>query len=358
MGIMTGPLLQRIALNRNRPYVISKYFRMKRYSAYLLLSSLIIIFISCNTHPILQRNNLGFKVVGYLPAGRVDTASIPFRYLTDINYAFAVPAPDSSGNLLPVPLPDTLRGLVKAAHDHGVKVFISVGGWNIGDGGGNDTRFEVLANNEATRTHFVHSVMNVVRTFDLDGADIDWEYPDPIEPSSSNYVLLMRQLADSLHPAEKKLTAAIVSYHDLHGYGIKKEAFRIADWFNIMAYDDDYNTFHGERVPHAPYWLDVRSFDYWVTDRGMPGDKAVMGVPFYGKGKGMGASYRHLLAEGANPYYDVWDSIYYNGIKTMKEKTALALERGAGIMIWEIGGDTTGKYSLLKAIHDELESKK
>ncbi|TAM94614.1 MAG: glycoside hydrolase [Chitinophagaceae bacterium] len=331
---------------------------MKKYPLYFMLLCFTTTFFSCTSPTSPQQGMEGFKVVGYLPAGRIDTAAIPYQYLTDINYAFAIPAPDRSGSLLPVPQPDTLHALVKAAHEHGVRVFISVGGWNIGDGGGNDTRFEVLANSEKTRTHFVHSVMEVVRTFDLDGADIDWEYPDPTEPSSTNYELLMKQLADSLHPAGKKLTAAIVSYHDVHGYGITKPVFKIADWFNIMAYDDDYNTFRGELVPHAPYWLDVRAFDYWVKDRGMPQDKAVMGVPFYGKGRGIGMSYRRLLAQGANPYEDVYDSIYYNGIKTMKEKTALALKRGKGIMIWEIGGDTTGKYSLLRAIHEEINSDK
>lgn len=327
---------------------------MKKYALSFLCCILSGLF-SCNNKE--AKKDTGFKVVGYLPSSEVDTASIPFQYLTDINYAFAVPAPDSSGNLLPVPRPDTLHALVRAAHAHGVNVFISVGGWNIGDGGGNDTRFEVLANSAQTRSNFVHSVMDVVRNFNLDGADIDWEYPEPVEPSSSDYVLLMKQLADSLHPAGKKLTAAIVSYHDIHGYGITKPVFHVADWFNIMAYDDDYNTFHGEYVPHAPYWLDVRSFDYWVKDRGLPADKAVMGVPFYGKGRGVGGSYRRLLAEGANPYDDVWDSIYYNGIKTMKEKTALALKRGAGIMIWEIGLDTAGQYSLLRAIHEVVEQK-
>lgn len=298
-----------------------------------------------------------FKVIGYLPAGRVDTASIPYQYLTDINYAFAVPAPDSSGHLVPIPLPDTLHALVRDAHKHNVRVFISIGGWNIGDGGGNDTRFEVLANTPATRTNFTRDVMDVVREFNLDGVDIDWEYPDPIEPSSSNYVLLMTQLRDSLHRAGKKLTAAIVSYHDRWGYGIKEDIFRLADWLNIMAYDDDYNSFNGAHVPHSPYWLDVRSFDYWLG-RGLPKEKAVMGVPFYGKGNGRGLSYKQLLRLGADPYGDVYDSIYYNGIKTMREKTRLALHRGAGIMIWEISEDTVGKYSLLKSINDIIRSDK
>lgn len=304
------------------------------------------------------KNKESFKVVGYLPAGVVDTASIPYGYLTDINYAFAIPAPDSTGRLMPIPRPDTLHALVRNAHAHGVRVFISVGGWSVGDGGGNDTRFEVLASTPQTRHAFTQAVMEVVRQFDLDGADIDWEYPDPIEPSSSNYLLLMQELGDSLHKADKKLTAAIVSYHDQWGYGIRKEIFAVADWLNIMAYDDDYNTFHGAHVPHAPYWLDVRAFDYWTQDRGLPKEKAVMGVPFYGKGAGHGMAYKQLLRAGADPYGDVLDSIYYNGIKTMREKTRLAMERGAGIMIWEIAEDTTGQYSLLQAIHNEIEARK
>lgn len=327
--------------------------KMKIRFKLVVISCIGMILSSCYS----SNDAVPFKVIGYLPAGNVDTAAIPFQYLTDINYAFAIPTPDSTGHLMPVPRPETLHALVRNAHAHDVRVFISVGGWGIGDGGGNDTRFELLANSQITRTNFTQAVMNIVREFHLDGADIDWEYPDPIEPSSSNYVLLMKQLADSLHGAGKKLTAAIVSYHDQWGYGIKKEIFSIADWLNIMAYDDDYNSFGGKHVPHAPYWLDVRAFDYWINNRGMPKSKAVMGVPFYGKGPGRGGAYRQLLSRGADPYSDVYDSIYYNGIKTMKQKTRLALQRGSGIMIWEISEDTSGQYSLLKAIHDEIQSK-
>lgn len=327
---------------------------MKKIYPAIFLCSLVTVFLFA-FQPVQKPKDPAFKIIGYLPGGRIDTAAIPYQYLTHINYAFAIPASDGSGDLLPIRHPGELTTLVRDAHRHDVKVFISVGGWNIGDGGGNDTRFEVLANSPETRRRFVSSLMQLIHRFDLDGADIDWEYPDPIEPSSTNFVLLMSQLRDSLHAAGKKLSAAIVSYHDLHGYGIKKEIFSIADWLNIMAYDDDYNTFNGHHVPHAPYWLDIRAFDYWITDRGLPKEKAVMGVPFYGKGKGRGAAYRQLLAMGADPYADAYDSIYYNGIKTMKAKTQLALERGAGIMIWEISEDTTGQYSLLKAINEEVQ---
>ncbi|MDE1192304.1 MAG: glycosyl hydrolase family 18 protein [Arachidicoccus sp.] len=295
-------------------------------------------------------------MIGYISGNRIDISKIQFQYLTNINYAFAIPAADSSGNLLPLSGKDTIRALIDSAHAHHVQVSLSIGGWGIGDGGGNDTRYEVLANSETSRTKFTASVMQYLREFGFDGADIDWEYPDPIEPSEHNYVLLMKQLSDSLHSAGKILTAAIVSYHDVHGQGISNEVFTSLDWFNIMAYDDDYNSFDGNYVPHSPYWLAVESFDYWIDKRGMPKEKAVMGVPFYGKAyHGHGASYKELLARGANPKDDIFDSIYYNGITTMQRKTKLAKQRGAGIMIWELPEDTTGNLSLLKAIYDAAQ---
>jgi hypothetical protein len=87
--------------------------------------------------------------------------------------------------------------------------------------------------------------------------------------------------------------------------------------------------------------------------------------------------YRYLLRMGADPYSDSYvthlnfhrnrnkddtqtsklDTLYYTGITTVKEKTRLAKEKGAGIMIWAIASDTTGRYSPLKAIHDAAYSK-
>ena len=80
-------------------------------------------------------------------------------------------------------------------------------------------------------------------------------------------------------------------------------------------------------------------------------------MTFDGRGAKKISSYRSLLAKGADPYAGVYDSIYYNGIKTLQRKTKLAMKRGGGIMIWEITGDTTGQLSLLKAINDARGSR-
>ena len=310
--------------------------------------SLCIFLAACSTvyknNQHLQKSN--FKVIGYLPSRSIDTSKIPFQYLTHINYSFAIPAKDS-GYLQAIREPDRLAGLVKKAHENNVQVFLSIGGWGIGDGGGNDTRFHRLAESAGQRNNFVKSTMEVVRQHNLDGIDLDWEYPDSSHRSADDFVLLMRELRDSLAPIGKKLTAAVVSY-GRQGWGIKNEVFDLVDWLNLMSYDDD----NGLKRPHAPYSLAVKTYDYWVSQRGLPESKAIIGVPFYGKPSlaQRGSAYRVLLAAGASAEKDQLDSIHYNGLKTIQQKTSFAKQHAAGIMIWEISQDTTGKLSLLRTI--------
>ena len=289
-----------------------------------------------------------FKVIGYIPGRSVDTASIRFDLLTHINFAFAIPA-KNGGGLEALRNADKLQALVRKAHAEGVKVFISIGGWSIGDGGGDDSRFHRLAQNAEERTYFVVKTMDLVRRFDLDGVDVDWEYPDIENRSAEDNGLLMRQLGDSLHAIGKEITAAVVHYGN-QGEGTKDEIFEIVDWLNLMAYDDD----KGQPVPHSPYSLAEKSINYWVKERGLPARKAVLGLPFYGKPRRENLShYKDLLAAGADPMKDEYDSVYYNGIATIKRKTELAKKEGlAGVMIWEISQDTNDERSLLKAIND------
>jgi chitinase len=290
----------------------------------------------------------GFKVIGYIPGRSVDTASIQFDKLTHINFAFAIPA-KNGGGLDALRNWDKLAALVRNAHANDVKVFISVGGWSIGDAPGDDSRFHRLAANAEERSLFVTKTMQLVRRFNLDGVDMDWEYPDIENRSAEDNVLLMRQLGDSLHAIGKELTAAVVHYGN-QGEGTKDEIFEIVDWLNLMAYDDD----KGQPVPHSPYSLAEKSINYWVKERGLPPQKAVLGLPFYGKPRRENLShYKDIVAAGGDPLKDEFDSVYYNGTATIKRKTQLAKQTGlAGVMIWEISQDTNDERSLLRAINE------
>ena len=109
-----------------------------------------------------------FRVIAYV-TGAVVPGIIPFEQLTHINYSFLIPNDD--GTFAPIANGWKLKNIADEAHEHDVQVLISVGGW------GWDAQFETVAADEALRADFVQNLSAFVDEYDLDGADIDWEYP-------------------------------------------------------------------------------------------------------------------------------------------------------------------------------------
>ena len=143
----------------------------------------------------------------------------------------------------------------RSATPNNVKVSLAIGGWNDG----NDSAFESLAANAGARTTFVNALVNLVNQYNLDGVDIDWEYPDP-GTSGNNYTALMQQLSTALHSRGKLLTAAVVSEGGTAN-GVQPAVFGCVDWLNIMAYDGG--------SPHANYDWSINAVNFW-KNRGLP----------------------------------------------------------------------------------------
>ncbi|UBM60478.1 glycoside hydrolase [Marinilongibacter aquaticus] len=294
-----------------------------------------------------------FKVIAYCNPN-LPISEIPFDLVTHINYSFAIPA-KTGDTLLPLRDDTFLKELVPAAHAKNVKVFISIGGWGIGDGGGNDTRFHEMADSEEGRQSFIASTMRFVKKYGLDGVDLDWEYPDPDNRSADDYVALCRVLSGKLHAQGKQLTAAVVHSGE-QANGIKEEVYPYMDWLNIMAYDGDYGP--KEILHHSPYSMALHCIDFWINEKHLPAEKCILGLPFYAKrGHGKyGYGYKKLLEVGASPYDDYWQGHFYNGVFTIANKTKLAQEKGCGgVMIWEMALDSPGEFSLFKTIHDNIK---
>lgn len=287
-----------------------------------------------------------FLVIGYLYTQRVtEVERLQFDKLTHVNYSFV--NTDASGNLTQ-PDDDVLRALVRLAHAKGVKVGLAVGGWNDGI----TTPFEKMAADPVARARFATGLGAMVDKFGLDGIDMDWEYPN--RNSTRDFTLMMRELRSMLKPRGKFLSAAVIAMDDEHGQWFSDEVFPLIDNLNIMAYDWKY-TLHGGS-PHSSYEDAVKSLDYWIR-RGCPKEKAILGVPFYGRTPAV--TYRELVAadRGAAQRDNV-GQIYYNGQPTMRRKTELAYKRGGGIMFWELSQDTSDDTSLLGAIHGALRELK
>jgi chitinase len=304
----------------------------------------------------------GFYVVGYFPSYRV-VANVPdvkFRMCNVINYAFA--NINNTGNLV-LGNATHLTDVKTKAKNNGAKIFISVSGLAAD--------FKTMASGTSGRTTFINQIMNLVRTYGLDGVDMDWEFPRTDDGTDFSYTALMKQLSDSCHTNSKYyLTAAITAgkYAGVIRDAISSELWlgNYVDWFNIMSYDDFSTTVPYQH--HCNLALANTSFNYWINTRGIPASKAVLGIAGYGRASGITQTGTILSfvdivnLQGGNPQSDsaivsnagLNYTIYYNGIATVKKKAMLAKQRGNGIMLWEKSQDMHDANSLLKAVCDTI----
>jgi GH18 family chitinase len=276
-----------------------------------------------------------FRVIAYVTSAVIPEL-IPYGRLTHINYSFLIPNAD--GSFATIPNGWKLEKIVDEAHRSGVKVLISVGGW------GWDHQFETLASEPVTRAAFVENLTRFVEEYDLDGADVDWEYPNPGE-SARNFLALISELRAAM--PGKLITTAVVSYGD-NGEGVVADTFPLFDFINVMTYD---GSDHGSMAQFEA------GMDYW-GERGLPPEKMVMGVPFYSQPQE--ASYRKLVeADPEAAYTDTTErygaQVRYNGIPTIQSKTQLAMDRAGGIMFWTLEHDALDDLSLLKAIDEVVK---
>lgn len=293
-----------------------------------------------------------FKIVSYFPSYR-DPASVAdskFKMITHLFYAFLNPNID--GSLAALEQSGRFTAVMQKARANGVKTGISISGTK--------SIFVTMAASATARNLFVKNVLTFAKTNNLDGVDMDWEYPSTSDGSADNYVLLIKELSDSLHKYHKFLSAAITPgvYAGSIRDGLKSEVFPAVDFFNIMVYDGigwDKN----EPVQHASYNMAVASLNYWLSTRGMPREKAVLGIPAYGKNASNSAkAYRDFVTAGADVSLDNalinGVQFYFNGTITTKKKAKLAKDIANGIMFWEFYHDDNGDKSIIRAANDEL----
>lgn len=290
------------------------------------------------------------KVIAYIP-NWVDlnafSSSVQYSKLTHINIAFE--NPDANGYLS---FNSGSNTIINAAHAQNVKVFVSLGGGSVSEGGAiRDNYFNLIKT--ANRTAFIQKIYDYVVAHNFDGVDMDLEGP----AINSDYGGFVIALAAKLHANGKLISAALSE-----GYGganVPASTFAAFDWINIMAYDATGPWQPGNPGQHSPYSMAVNQFNYW-TGRGLPASKAIIGLPFYGYGFGasanQGISYANIVAQysGAENLDQVGNTIYYNGIPTIKAKTTFAIQNAGGVMIWELSQDATGAKSLLTAVNQVI----
>lgn len=344
------------------------------------------------------------EVTGYvftrgavISPGQVDASK-----LTRINYAFAniqggrmvLGGPVDAQNFT------LLTGLRNA--NPGLTVLVSVGGWLW------STNFSDMALTRESRLAFEDSVTEFLAQYDLDGLDIDWEYPGmpgaghPFRAEDKeNFTALVKELRERFDVKAKQtgrrlyLTVAMGASDEVIAHTEMRKVQKYVDTVNLMTYDyyepgSDATTGH-----HAPLFIDpadpkkessddsVRAFE----KAGVPAAKILLGVPFYGHewgevpdqnhglfqpGKvvpGTNASYSaiqaNMIGQGFTRYWDekaqapyLYNAekhifVSYEDPESLKAKCRyVRSHKLGGVMFWEYFGDSKGE--LLGTIDGEL----
>lgn len=287
----------------------------------------------------------GSRVVGYLPTWRdLGPEALDLDTLTHLNIAFLNPT--GSGNEVAFggeTDESEIRALISAAHEKNVLVSASIAGANSGP-----VEAKIVPGNVDA---FVAELAAFTSDFELDGIDVDIEGHSVNE----NYEPFVGKLRAALGDG-KLLTAAVANWN---GDDFSDAALAHYDFINVMAYD------HcgpwSMACEHSTLAETEDDMDYWVSERGIPAQQVVWGVPFYGYCWGSACpaeamTYPELLSEWPEALTNDWIEgegyqVSLNTNATISAKAEKAKAFG-GIMIWELGQDGTGDQSLFAVIRD------
>ncbi|MFT3749284.1 MAG: glycosyl hydrolase family 18 protein [Agriterribacter sp.] len=307
---------------------------------YLLL---IIVLFLCRDVSARQLSPPGFRIIAYVPeAGIEQLDSIPYHLITQINYAFINPGTDGIFRTTPF-----LDSLVIRAHQHQVKVLLSVGG-------GNPPAYFTALLVPRGRQLLIHSLVELLQYTGADGIDIDLEGAFITE----HYEGFVSELKAALPEGKRNFTAALATYA---GDAVTDKALSVFDYVNIMSYDKTGPWNPANPGPHATYAMAIDDLYYWHNIRKVKRERLVLGLPFYGYSFGpAGAgslSFATITGLGSGAERaDEWklengNIVYYNGVKTIRKKTELSLKDCSGVMFWQVFQDHKGEHSLLSVIH-------
>lgn len=356
------------------------------------------------------------KIVGYYPnwqwydrAKLVRPETIKYEKYTHLNYAFFRPETDGSivetdswaDDILlfgeinwstdpPGRIPNT--SIVELAHNAGVKILPSVGGWTLSN------NFPSIAADPEKRKNFAHNCVLLIKKYKFDGIDIDWEHPGyapngGTPADKANCTLFLREIRDSLdalgelNQTHYLLTEAIGSSPEVMQNFEWNEVAPLLDIINLMSYDF-FGAWDAAANHNSPLFapaqgdttFNLASATRRLTDvYGIAPEKICAGVAFYGRSavtNGTPALFAPLTGqvdggtfsadEGSPLYYNIvdkfplfdykWDDVAkvpyllgknnlntfvsFDDERSIAEKAKFIVEKNiGGAIIWEITGD-------------------
>ncbi|KZT70279.1 glycoside hydrolase family 18 protein [Daedalea quercina L-15889] len=221
-------------------------------------------------------------------------SSLDYSKFDILLFAFATPN-SSNGITWDSGSTSTLQSLVSTAHSsgHGTKIVLSIGGWS-----GSYYFSQVMKS--VNRAAFTQACIDAVNTYDLDGIDIDWEYPNESgagNPYSSADAANLLSFFTSLRSAlgsDKIISAAVT---DLPWVGSDGSPLTdVSAYAKQMTYANimNYDVFGASSTPgpnaplgdlcgtsSLPQYNAEAAVKQW-TAANFPADQLMLGLPLYG----------------------------------------------------------------------------
>lgn len=273
-----------------------------------------------------------------------------------------------------------------------IKIILSLGGW-----GGCPSCSEVF-NSEIGRLEFSQSVLELFKTYNTDGLDLDWEYPaiqsvpghQYLPEDRQNFTMLLNTLRNTVGP-NYELSFAAGGFTEFLKKSVEwDKVMPLVNYVNMMTYDlvNGYSKQTGHLTSLFSTPEQSESTDYairFLDSTGVPMHKVVIGLAFYArlfsevepgnnglyqKGKFSGYVISKDIEEKLNAkegYQHFWDNIAkasyaynsstktfatFDNMRSVYEKTNYARERNlGGVMFWELRGDKE-THGLLDMIYE------
>lgn len=302
----------------------------------------------CSFHPKV------YNVIGYVyGTPKVMNAT----QLTHVNYAFG----NIINGMVSIPNNDDLYKLVSfKSNNSNLKVILSVGGWGA-DG------FSDAAYSNVSRNVFANSCLNIINTYNLDGIDLDWEYPvsgacDLIKcrpQDKYNFTLLLQEVRNQIGNNKILSIAAGADKFYIDNTEMNIIA-QICDYINLMTYNFGYDVHDANLYPTNSYssgFSCSQSVNLFLN-AGVPPKKLNLGIPFFGYYHNEYLSYEVLSDKyiNKNGWTRYWDNkakaaylkndssfITYEDPESISYKTDyIKLKSLGGAMFWEYNQDYNG----------------
>ena len=358
-----------------------------------LCLTIIAAFILLPSLTFSQQAEKPMVVIAYYMGDGIDIAQYKTDQLTHIIYSFLhlkgnKLAVDNSSDSLAI---TRLVALKKA--NPKLKIILSLGGW-----GGCPTCSEVF-NSAQGRDEFSQSVLQLFKTYNADGLDLDWEYPaiesvpghQYLPADKQNFTALIQSLRNTVGP-DYELSFAAGGFKDFLDHSVEwNKVMPLLNYVNMMTYDlvNGYSKRTGHLTSLYSTPEQPESVDYsirYLDSIGVPMDKVVIGITFYArtfsdvedvnnglyqKGKFSGyVNYKHFDEKfgASSGYLYYWDKkarapyaynkttktfATFDNLHSVYQKTKYAKDRKlAGVMFWELRGDLESG-GLLDMIYEE-----